>query len=147
VQSAWTTYPGGISLPGLRLRIGYEQGTLRFLEMYHLSESRLNEPVSADHFQMAVRKSAKVVDHRQPAETNVWRVPEDRADVRSLLVPVTVTEQTHKRWTGATFWKAVLLVNGLGLIVLSVVLWRRSDRFKVSSSTERSGERSSSESP
>ncbi|MCA9112002.1 MAG: hypothetical protein KDA52_18765, partial [Planctomycetaceae bacterium] len=122
-QRALTSYPGGVVLPGIRLKAIYNDGVLKSLTVWLIEEARLNGPVDESRFVMPVAENTVLVDSRFK-ERMVHKVRNPVDDVRSLLVPVMSSHSTDAHKTGFS-WRWVLIFNGIVLIGFSIWLWRR----------------------
>ncbi|MGE4002319.1 MAG: hypothetical protein AB7I48_19090 [Planctomycetaceae bacterium] len=122
-QRALTEYPGGIVMPALRIAPGYREGRLSSLRVFIIEEAEYNGPVPEERFVMPVAAGTVLVDNRFP-EPRVRRTKDASDDVRSLLVPVSYPAAGIPSRSSSS-WRMVLILNGIALIVLATVLWRK----------------------
>ncbi len=122
-QNALNEYPGGMILPSLRINTLYREGILKSLTVWLIDEAMFNEPIDEDRFVMTVPEDTVLVDNRLK-ETVVRKVKKPVDDVRSILVPVMAGNPPDAHQEGMD-WRWILILNGVGLICLSVLLWRR----------------------
>lgn len=122
-QRALTEYPGGVTLPMLRMQANYQRGWLNSLTVWTIENANLNGPVDEGRFIMSVPKETVLVDTRLP-KTVVRKVKEPVDDVRTILTPIsaagapsTVSERTN--------WRVLLILNGLVFILLAVWFWKK----------------------
>lgn len=125
-QLALTEYPGGIVMPALRIAAGYRKGRLNSLRVFIIEEAEYNGPVPEDRFVMPVAAGTVLVDDRFP-ETRVGRTKSATDDVRSILAPVGVPAGSVPP-SGGPRWRIVLILNGIALIIVAAVLWRRASQ-------------------
>jgi len=128
-QLALTEYPGGIVMPAVRIDTRYRGGRLKSLRVFLIEEAEFNGPVSENQFVMPVAAGTVLVDYRHPKKT-VWRTETAADDVRSLLVPVSSPVPAVASGGGLS-WQMVLILNGIALIVVATVLWRRASPSQV----------------
>src|SRR5690606_16017950 len=128
-QLAVTEYPGGIVMPALRVATLYRGGRLNTLRVLIIEEAEFNGPVSEDEFVMPVAEGTVLVDYRHP-QTAVWKTETAADDVRSLLVPVSRPAPGVSGGIGLS-WHMLLILNGVALIVIAIILWRRGSQSQV----------------
>ncbi|MBX3440310.1 MAG: hypothetical protein KF861_22665 [Planctomycetaceae bacterium] len=122
-QRALTEYPGGIVMPALRIATAYRDGALSALRVFIIEEAEYNGHVEEDRFVMPVAEGTVLVDGRFP-EAQVHRTKVATDDVRSILVPVSLPTASVAS-SGGPRWQLVWILNGIALIVIATVLWRR----------------------
>lgn len=123
-QLGLTEYAGGIVLPAVSLTLDYRDGVLRHLFYRAIDSAVLNGPVAEELFEMPVEANTVVVDQRG-AESVVVHSAEAADDVVSFLSRVAGPPPGPPE-PRDSLWRWVLTFNGLGLMALSVVFWRRS---------------------
>ncbi len=122
-QQALTGYPGGVTMPAVRIKTLYQNGALKSLTVWKIEEARFNEPVGEDRFVLGVPAETVLVDSRLQ-ESVVREVVQAVPDVRSVLVPI--LEPGVRGADGVGFsWRMILILNGVGLIALAVWLWKK----------------------
>ncbi len=137
-QSGLTEYPGGVVIPSLRIVTMYREGRLSSLRVFIIDEAEFNGPVSEELFIMPVPAGTVVVDYRFPNSPS-RRTKKAADDVRSILAPVSVPVPRVADSRGPN-WRMVLILNGIALIVVATVLWRRASVRAAPSATSPSGQ-------
>ena len=122
-QHALTEYPGGVTMPSLRIDAYYQNGRLKTLTAWSIENATINGPVDEDRFVMSVPEQTVLVDTRLPKKS-VWKVKKPVDDVRSILTPITAAGTPVSGQSG-TNWRILLLLNGLVFFVLAAWLWKK----------------------
>jgi hypothetical protein len=126
-----TQYPGDVLLPAVHLRANVSNGYVSNVRMTVIREARFNIALEEDAFRLSVPANWSWYDLQvEPKSGGRWTEPV--ADVAAFFRGRTGSEAPSpptgrgKGFT-ATSWRPLLLIlNGAVLIVIGVVLWRRS---------------------
>ncbi len=126
-----TVYPGEVTAPAIRLQVDIRDGIAHNAKVTAIVDAEFNLDIPRSAFVVPVPKGAVMVDERSD-ERHARRLKHDIDDAAEYFfangVPQTDQVASSSGQSQKKFdWKAFFLIaNGISLIVLGVVLWRRS---------------------
>lgn len=121
IQYGFRTYPGDIVFPTVVLEARYWNRSLGGLKVSIVEEARFNEPLQADAFAVAVTGGTAIFDERGD-ERRVFHAPSATHDVKELVDRMGTIRASGRHG----FRAAALVIGGVLLVIVAVVLWRRS---------------------
>lgn len=135
-----TLFPGDVMLPTFRIQATVREGLVKRVEMTAIAGAEFNVNIPEERFRLPVPAGKLLVDFRSPnrIRERVTRPLVDAAEffLAGELGRVTVGERELPpgMQPAGGGWKSFLLIaNGLFLITLGLILWKRSRAINVSS--------------
>lgn len=132
-----TELPGGIAFPRASVHAAFHEGKLVILTIRAIDSIRFNEPVAGAAFVMPAEKTNVVVDYRQ--DEFAFPLAQDTSDLfvtmRERAAP---PRHAPARSRGLGHRLPLLVLNGLFLIVVGALIWRRSRQPSPSETPPRS---------
>jgi hypothetical protein len=133
-EQSWTQgvshFDGDVPFPTATIIARYSEGLMSGYEVRIVEDAIFNGPISADVFQSKLAAGSVVVDHRG-TEKSAFRQRETTTDLASTLLAPDATPDPRGPYVPPddsfpTRW--VLALNGLFLVVIGILMWRRDRR-------------------
>lgn len=123
-----TSYPGGVSLPAVKIQVGFKNGIAKHVMMSAILDAKFNVEIDETKFEMPVSAGSNLTDLRS-GERRSKRSKKDVSNAAEYFV----ASETQARPLAAPAgdkgfdWKSFLLIaNGVFLIVLGFIVWKKS---------------------
>ncbi|HVJ86877.1 MAG TPA: hypothetical protein VM452_14590, partial [Caulifigura sp.] len=128
-----TALPDGITFPRIAAEAILADDVVTVMHVCVIDTLRINEPVPENAFHLAAAENSKIVDHRG-ARRSVTRLKQGEADIVDWLkkhapAPASVTRRPSA--VDHSVRNILLASNGLVLIVVGLVFWKRQSRSPV----------------
>ncbi|SFI28220.1 hypothetical protein SAMN05421753_107170 [Planctomicrobium piriforme] len=126
----YVTFPGNVLCPTVRVEADFKQNKATSVQLTVIEQAKFNQPLSADAFRLTAAKGWGWFDWQEPDHhSGVW--PQAVADVaaffRNRTRSVALTQEASTGSSPVRSWRSLLLLlNGGVLVVVGIVLWRRS---------------------
>ncbi len=124
----YTTFPGGVLLPLLKVEIDYRDKILKSIQFTIIKNAVLNGEIADSEFVRSMKKGDSWFDKRENTlDSGMFR--QDVSDVceffraRKNSPGVEIAEEVKAPESNLTSW--IFFANGLILLVIGVFLWRR----------------------
>ena len=126
-----TSFSGGVTMPAVKIEVSYRGPHARLMKLTAIIDAEFNVEVDDDAFALPVKKGTALFDLR--SDTRISRIA--KSDIKDVLEYFDVSETVPREIPAAgdpvpqdTNWVGLLLIiNGLYLIGLSIVLWRKAN--------------------
>lgn len=120
----------GITFPRLAVEATMKEGVITVLHVCAIDSIHVNEAVPDADFKLSARANSRIVDHRG-ARKLVSRLDQDQADLMAWLknhIPGPPAAAARVPPVDRSIRNAVLGGNGLLLVVVGVIVWKRHQR-------------------
>lgn len=123
-----TSYPGGVTLPAMKMQVGFKGGVAKNVLLSAILDAEFNVDIPSDRFEMPVKEGTVLADVRNN-ERRSQRIKNDVANAIEyfLASEIATTRPVAPAAPQGFSWKSFLLIaNGIFLIVLGLFFWRKS---------------------
>jgi len=129
--------PGSIVAPRIVVEGTLRDGVIHVLHVCAIDRITVNEPVQEHEFEIPARANSRIVDHRGP-QKQVSRLDVEQADLVTWLkshAPATGPNPQTPNSPDQTTRNMLLTGNGLLLVVVGIVFWKRQRPLSATSSS------------
>jgi len=123
-----TSYPGNVSLPAVKIQVGFKNGFAKHVMMSAILDAKFNVEIDETKFEMPVSEGSILTDLRSGER----RSRRTKKDVSNAVEYFAASEGQARPFAAPVAvkgfdWKSFLLIgNGVFLIVLGFIVWKKS---------------------
>ena len=119
-----TSYPGGVSLPAVKIQVGFKNGFAKHVMMSAILDAKFNVEIDESKFEMPVSKGSVLTDLRS-GERRSKRSKNDVSNAVEYFIASETQPRPIAADKGFDLKGFLLIANGIFLMVLGFFVWRK----------------------